>query len=87
MKKKVLTANWSEEVKDKGEVISNILLQADDDIIARISRFKKLDLWKQDLVYLYSKYQNYRSVGEIMKISYVTVMNYYKDIMKELTYK
>lgn len=87
MKKKVLTADWSEEVKDKWEVINNILLKADDDIIARISRFKKLDIWKQDLVYLYSKYQNYRSVGEIMKISYVTVMNYYKDIMKELTNK
>ena len=87
MKKKILTADWSEEVKDKWEVIDNILLKADDDIIARISRFKKLDIWKQDLVYLYSKYQNYRSVGEIMKISYVTVMNYYKDIMKELTNK
>lgn len=87
MKKKVLTADWSEEVKDKWEVVDNILLQADDNIIARISRFKKLDIWKQDLVYLYSKYQNYRSVGEIMKISYVTVMNYYKDIMKELTNK
>lgn len=73
-----------EALRNKNEVISNMLELADDDEkIKRINKFKKLDIWKQDMLYLRTTH-TLREIGEFYNVSYIWVRSKLIEIENEL---